>query len=99
MKWCCVGFENHVLIGGQRGMSIIVDAPGPSPPEFVIQHRAVAIGSEASVSAHEPMSLVNETRILFCPWCGVSLAAFYADNANEISRRGLRVGCAGPGAP
>ena len=57
MKWCCIGFENHVLTGGQRGMSIIVDVPRESLPEFVIQHRAVDIGAEGSVTAQAPTSL------------------------------------------
>ncbi len=91
MKWCCIGFEGHILNAGQRGMSIIVDVPSGSRPEFVIQHRAVDIGSEGSVTAQAPTSLVTEARILYCPWCGVLLTAFYSDSANEIARCELRI--------
>jgi hypothetical protein len=27
MKWCCVPFENHYQVAGERGIAVVVDMP------------------------------------------------------------------------
>ncbi len=77
MRWCCVGFQSHVEAAGRRGMSIILDTSDESDPRFVIQHRAVDHEAPAPEFSDVPVSLVTESRIAFCPWCGTMLKEFY----------------------
>ena len=38
--WCCVGFQWHVELAGQRGAGIFVDVSN-GRPMFILQFRAV----------------------------------------------------------
>ena len=38
-----------------------------------------------------PLSLVTDTRIQFCPWCGVKLSGYYAKRISELDRSDLQV--------
>jgi hypothetical protein len=91
MRWCCAGFSNNVQMAGERGFSVIVEASENAAPEFIVQHRAVNLGTEFPVVSDVAISLVSDMRIAFCPWCGVSLGAFYGNSAKEIARNDLRV--------
>jgi hypothetical protein len=92
MKWCCIGFENMLGQAGRRGPAILVDASREhEPPRFFVQFRAVAQGTNAHFPDDVPISLVTEIGIKFCPWCGMSLAQFYAASARQLSRPELRV--------
>ena len=92
MKWCCIGFENMLRQAGKRGVAVIVDATRRSGrPEFFLQMRAVDAGAVAQFPDDIPVSLVTEVGIQFCPWCGVSLAEFYAVSAEQVSRPELRI--------
>ena len=86
MDYCCLGFAGHMEVAGRRGMSIIADASDELGPVFVVQHRAVDFGCQLQIESPVPVSLVTESRIQYCPWCGTSLAAFYGDTVKEVSR-------------
>ena len=91
MKWCCVGFENRYKMAGERSIAVLVDENGPGEPEFLLQARTFDRGKEPSIHTAVPMSLVIDTVIKFCPWCGVSLWKWYGKYAHELIRPGYKI--------
>jgi hypothetical protein len=90
MKWCCTAFENHYTMAGERGIAVVVDrfAEGYA---FFLQHRALEPDDPGPLSHPRPISTVSQVHIHFCPWCGRSLAKFYADRVQEMIRPGLTI--------
>ena len=91
MKWCCQAFQGNYDVAGERGFAILVDRDSDLRPRFILQHRAVKSGEEAKVTNRTPLSLVSETHIRFCPWCGTNLAIFYGNNTDALTRLKLKI--------
>lgn len=90
MKWCCIPFENHYQIAGERGIAVVVSMDGRDPT-FLLQSRAFDRNKTPVLETTEPMSLVTETAIDFCPWCGRPLAKWYARDLQELARPDLTI--------
>jgi hypothetical protein len=92
MNWCCQIFKGWYDEAGGRGLGIVVGrSPTTKQPYFRIQYRAVDPGCENSVSSPNPVSVVSEIGIIFCPWCGRDLKTIYAKNVDELSRPDLEI--------
>jgi hypothetical protein len=94
MKWCCGSFKSQYDAAGQRGFAILVDRDKTIGPYFLWQHRATEMGNETKLSDWKtdfPVSLVSQTGLLFCPWCGKSLVNFYGRHAAELARPGFEI--------
>jgi len=69
MKCCCFGFESASQMAGSRGFGLFTVAAESGEPQFVLQHRALDPAATSPSTAH-PVSIVSDTVIQFCPWCG-----------------------------
>ena len=88
-KWCCAGLESHFGMTGLRGFSVFV-AHDDGYFSFIFQHRATEPGASI-VDSDQPVSLVSDVQIQFCPWCGVRLADYYRTRMRHMDRSDLRV--------
>jgi hypothetical protein len=52
MKWCCMGFEAHVLAAGSRGSGVFVSMREDHKPIFVLQYRALDLGRPFRIGTH-----------------------------------------------
>ena len=94
MKWCCVSFKSLYEGAGHRGFAILVEQDETLGPLFIWQHRAVEQQDEKKLQAWKtdfPVSLVSDTGLLFCPWCGKNLRKFYGRHASELVRPGYAI--------
>jgi hypothetical protein len=91
MTWCCQGFESAYLHAGERGFAILVGKDPAIGPYFVWQHRAIDKGREAEIQGPLDVSVVSDTGLLFCPWCGKNLRRFYGRHADELTRPGFEI--------
>ena len=89
MNWCCSSFQGHFENAGRRGLSVFFISDGPRPM-FVLQVRAVE-GNLEGLDFDGPISLVTETGIQFCPWCGRSLMPWYKQDLEALTKPGLKV--------
>lgn len=89
MKWCCIPFENHYQIAGERGIAVILDMTDGRDPTFLLQARAFDRNRTPVLETTEPMSLITETAIDFCPWCGKPLLKWYGKHLQELVRADL----------
>lgn len=77
-RWCCAPFKFNFENAGCRGATIRVSASPEGKPQFYLQHRAVDIEHQESLPKIPiPISLVSQTGVTYCPWCGRRLARFY----------------------
>jgi len=83
MKWCCERFNNLFSEAGERGFAILVEK-NTFGLTFLIQCRSVKEISDKPLNLNQPISLVSETGILYCPWCGVRLEKYYKNYQNDI---------------
>lgn len=88
--WCCAQFQWHCEMAGERGLAVIVDNATGKVPAFLIQFRALDPGVSPPVT-DTPLSIVSETGILFCPWCGCNLRDWYKKTAHKLEKPGLRI--------
>ena len=88
-KWCCAGLEGHFRMTGMRGFSVFVAAAGANSA-FILQHRAVEPGA-ATPNSDQPLSVVSDVQIQFCPWCGVRLQKHYQERLQDLDRSDLRI--------
>lgn len=78
VKWCCGGFRASYEGAGSRGVGLlVVRTEDDREPRFILQFRAVDIGSSFSHQGPEPLSVVSEVRLRWCPWCGRNLSKWY----------------------
>lgn len=91
MKWCCTAFENHYEMAGERSIAVLVEENSEGRPEFLLQARAFDRGDEPAITTAAPMSLVIETGMRFCPWCGVDLQKCYGKYSRDLTRPGFRI--------
>ena len=81
MKWCCLPFQSHKEnASGSRGFAIAFGKRETGENECILQFRSVNQGEEKSVSSAVPLSLMEEIRIQYCPWCGRELMKWYKKN-------------------
>jgi hypothetical protein len=91
MNWCCPAFHGNYEVAGERGFAILVDRNAEKHPRFILQHRAFKKGFEQKLMTQTPFSLVSETQIRFCPWCGTNLVNFYQKCVDALARPQLKI--------
>lgn len=92
IKWCCDAFKNSYDLAGDRSVSVLVDRYADGNPEFILQSRAFVKGEEPfGLHTSVAMSLVTESQIQFCPWCGRKLAKWYRSSVDALVRPGFRI--------
>jgi hypothetical protein len=91
MKWCCPGFEGHYNQAGQRGLGILVGRDFTGRLEVTIQYRAADKGEEPVINSEKPVSLIVDTGMRYCPWCGCDLENWYSDIADSLYRPDLKI--------
>ncbi len=92
MKWCCLGFEAGYESAGKRGTAYLIGRDSLGVSEFQIQYRTVDKGLEDHIQSDVPASIIVDSRIVFCPSCGVNLAKFYEKYVDELFRDGFELG-------
>jgi|SRR5688572_30050168 len=92
MRWCCIGFKAGYESAGRRGTAYLVGRDSLGAPEFLIQHRAVDKGDENHIKSDISVTIITDSRILFCSSCGTNLAEFYKDSLDELFRDDLELG-------
>jgi hypothetical protein len=81
MRFCCEQFRLNFEMAGTRGFGLFsVGKFYKDETAFIIQHRAIEIGTEPPAFTKSSLSLVSEMHIQFCPWCGTQLNKFYGAN-------------------
>jgi|WetSurSiteA1Bulk_404760.scaffolds.fasta_scaffold399290_2 hypothetical protein len=90
MKWCCATFRGWFEEAGNRGFGVVVDST-TTQPSFLLQHRSVEMDDAGPANHPRPLTLVGQLGILFCPWCGVNLAAFYGAEVKAMERPAYRL--------
>ena len=91
MKWCCIGFKGNYEMAGQRGTSILFGRDSLGAPEVTLQCRAVDKGQEAPIKSDNPISIVTDIRIVFCPWCGRDVEKWYRKEVDDLFRPDLKI--------
>jgi hypothetical protein len=93
VRWCCQTFRSYCEEAGQRGFGIIVEE-NEIGPAFLIQFRSIDPKNEQAfkaISTPFPVSLVAQTGLLFCPWCGKNLRRRYEKQVKAIARPDLSI--------
>ncbi len=90
MKWCCTSFQSTYERAGHRGLGIVVHEDS-GVFSFRFQSRTVHIGKEKNVTSSDNVtfSLVSESGLQFCPWCGQSLKKFFKNEIEKLYRPGF----------
>lgn len=88
MQWCCAAFHGHFENAGKRGLCVFADTTR-ADPRFVLQFRASE--SEVKCDSSEPISLLCDVEVAFCPWCGRKPREFYQKKVDNLARNELRV--------
>jgi hypothetical protein len=70
---------------------VVVDQSTTAGPLFLLQHRSVEMGDEGPKDHPRPVTLAGQVGILFCPWCGVNLKAFYGREIQSMERPAYRL--------
>jgi len=91
VKWCCEAFHGHYQMAGQRGLGLLVERNASGVSEFVLQFRAVEGDRPRLSHTEQPLSLVEETQIRYCPWCGRQLDRWYGNKVDQLRRPNLRL--------
>lgn len=82
-QWCCAAFQGHYENAGKRTFSALMYRDSEGLPTFALQHRALEPEDRLPQSLAEPVSLVSEVQIQFCPWCGTRLNVRYKKLIDE----------------
>jgi hypothetical protein len=91
MKWCCIGFKSGYQAAGERAIAVLVDRDSKGAPAFLLQARAFDGVQAPEIRTEGPISLLQEARISFCPWCGVPLEKWYGGSVDTLLRPGLAI--------
>lgn len=92
IKWCCQPFRNRFDLAGDRSIAVLVERSFDGESEFILQARTFEKGQEpVDLSTAVPMSLVSESTIKFCPWCGRTLAKWYRNTIDTLIRPGFKI--------
>jgi hypothetical protein len=95
-EWCCVGFKSGYEQAGHRGFAILIEKDADFGSRFSIQSRSAETSDQPELQrilqpVTFPVSIVTETGMQFCPWCGVNLKRFYGKRVAELDRPGLSI--------
>ena len=88
MKWCCKVMQGWYQIRGDRGFSVKVNERS-GQYRFVMQHCALEPGIRLPDDFNEPVSIISELVVLYCPWCGKNLEKFYKKNLSDLCKESL----------
>ena len=87
-----MSFKNTFHDAGLRGLSVFAATERGEPPTFVLQYRSVDAGTELRPTGEDVLlTLVGDSVIVFCPWCGVRLSKSYRKSISELDRSDLRI--------
>ena len=91
-----MGFQGNYQQAGQRGFSVLIEKGDDGRARFLMQSRAVEQGDQDRFHTHLsqtdfPVSVVAQTGMIFCPWCGTNLQQFYGSRVEELDRPGFSV--------
>lgn len=86
-----MGFQAGYEAAGLRGHAYLVHRNYLGAPAFTSQYRAVEKETGADLTCSDPVSLVIDSRINYCPTCGTNLAKFYAKRIDELDRPGFLI--------
>lgn len=73
-----------------RGFAVFCAIEPEVKAWFVLQHRAIEPGG-AYPNSEEPLSVVSDVQIHFCPWCGMRLQEQYQKRVRDLDRTDLRI--------
>jgi hypothetical protein len=95
-SWCCAGFQGNYEAAGHRGFAVLIEKDDYLGTRFTIQSRAVDQSNQEELHTHLlqttfAVSVVAETGMRFCPWCGVDLKRFYGKRTAELHRSGFSI--------
>jgi hypothetical protein len=90
MKWCCPPFEGHFQEAGLRGTAVFAANTEGESPLFILQFRSTE-GERPTSEVKGLLTLVSDTVINFCPWCGVRLSRCYRRTWKELDRSDLKI--------
>ena len=89
MRWCCMPFENLYKDEGNRGFSVVPSNEySEDEYKFILKCRVVDFGSEHTVKADVPVSIISNMPITYCPWCGKNLKKWYGKSIEELFKEG-----------
>jgi hypothetical protein len=91
IRWYCQTFKSYCEEAGRRGLGVVVEETDVGPT-FLIQCRSIEPKDEQAFKAINtpvPVSLVTQTGMLFCPWCGKNLRRRYGRHAKDLARPDL----------
>lgn len=89
--FCCAGFEGMSDAAGKRGIGVFAEEEVAGQPSFFIQFRALDPGDVPAFSTAFPLSLITQTGLAFCPWCGVNLGLHYSRTWKTLLRPELGI--------
>ncbi len=87
MKFCCVGFKSAFENAGRRGFAMLVVLKDkPISMRFLMQHRTFDVAAALPLGFSLPVlgTIVGQTAIVYCPWCGISLAKHYEKYRDDL---------------
>jgi hypothetical protein len=93
IRWCCQTFRSYCEEAGRRGLGVVVEETEVGPT-FLIQCRSIDPKDEQAfraVNTPVPVSLVTQTGMLFCPWCGKNLRRRYGRHVKDLSQPELSI--------
>jgi hypothetical protein len=92
INWCCEPFKHSYDLAGDRSIAVLIDRNSEGEPEFILQSRAFEKGQEPpGLSTVVPMSVVTESQMQFCPWCGRNLAKWYRKTIDVLIRPNFKI--------
>jgi len=103
-QWCCAGFKGNYEQAGHRGFSVLIEKDDCLGASFLIQSRAVEQSDQEREhvllqSTDFPVSVVAQTGMRFCPWCGIDLKRFYGSRTAELDRPGYSISLSDTSTP
>ena len=91
MNWCCAAIKNSFLEAGHRGVGFFVADSRSGTPTFVLQFRAIAVGSLPPDPCDSNITLVTDLTISYCPFCGKRLDRFCRNQLETLHKPELRI--------
>ena len=93
IRWCCQTFRSYYEEAGRRGFGVVIEETEVGPT-FLIQCRSIDPKDEQAfkvLNTPVAVSLVTQTGMLFCPWCGTNLRRRYRRHVKALSRPELSI--------
>lgn len=88
MDWCCDEFRLYNRARGARGISLHAAVDPDLGPYFVLEFRSVSQDDLEKLPHRQvAITLVQDLRISFCPFCGSDLGRHYGSALPEMLRQ------------